>query len=324
MSELTVIFPTAAALFVLLLASEYIRTRPLPLRRERRVLHMEKADHICAWAIAALYALVAFSNLGDVKAVESYCAPKSGEGLYFEIPAGESVGRMQWFAGLKTGQWEVLQSADGESWESAASLEHNYVAVLKWNESLHDPALRGPYFLLSGSGNIELGELALYNSAGARVYPVSCSENAAALFDEGELVPEAQSYLNSTYFDEIYHPRTAWEGLRGMSMYEITHPPLGKLILSLGILLFGMCPFGWRFMGTLCGVLMLPLLYAFLKRLFGRRELAVCGTLIFAADFMHFTQTRIATIDTYGVFFTLGMYYFMYRFVDGKTRSIPR
>jgi len=129
--------------------------------------------------------------------------------------------------------------------------------------------------------------------------------------------------LNSGYFDEIYHPRTAWEGLRGLSMYEITHPPLGKLILSLGILLFGMCPFGWRFMGTLCGVLMLPLLYAFIKRLFGRRNMAVCGTLIFAADFMHFTQTRIATIDTYGVLFTLAMYYFMYRFVDGENETQP-
>ena len=32
------------------------------------------------------------------------------------------------------------------------------------------------------------------------------------------------------------------------------------------------------------------------------------GTVLFAFDFMHFTQTRIATIDTYAVFFLLLMY----------------
>ena len=323
MSELTVIFPTAAILFVLLLGSEYIRTRSLPLLRMERDVHMRGRDHLLAWALATLYAAVAFTNLGDTKAVESYCRPERGEELYFRIEDGETLGRVQWFAGLKTGTWELLQSGDGENWASAMVLEHNYVAVLKWNESFADAPLTGPHFLLSSSGDVELGELALYSAMGERIYPAVCSENAAALFDEAALVPESQTHLNSGYFDEIYHPRTAWEGLRGMYLYEITHPPLGKLLLSLGIVLFGMCPFGWRFMGTLCGVLMLPLLYAFIKRIFGRRNMAVCGTLIFAFDFMHFTQTRIATIDTYGVLFTLAMYYFMYRFVDGENEKHP-
>ena len=56
MSELTVIFPTAAALFVLLLCSEYIRTRALAPRRETREVHMQKADHWTAWGLATLYA----------------------------------------------------------------------------------------------------------------------------------------------------------------------------------------------------------------------------------------------------------------------------
>ena len=60
---------------------------------------------------------------------------------------------------------------------------------------------------------------------------------------------------------------------------------------------------------------MLPLVYAFARRLFGRGSVPVCCTLLLAADFMHFVQTRIATIDTYGVFFTLAMYYFMYRWL---------
>lgn len=74
-------------------------------------------------------------------------------------------------------------------------------------------------------------------------------------------MPAYPSYLNSTYFDEIYHPRTAYEQLHYDefdSAYEWTHPPLGKTLMMIGIELFGMTPFGWRFMGTLMGVIMLP------------------------------------------------------------------
>ena len=134
--------------------------------------------------------------------------------------------------------------------------------------------------------------------------------SAAALFDEQGTVPAMPTWYNSGYFDEIYHPRTAYEHIRGIYPYEITHPPLGKLIMSLGIQIFGMTPFGWRFMGALFGVGMLPLLYVFLKNLFGKTAVAACGTALFAFDFMHLTQTRIATIDTYGVFFILAMYFF--------------
>ena len=85
--------------------------------------------------------------------------------------------------------------------------------------------------------------------------------------------------------------------------------------MSVGIALFGMTPFGWRFMGTLFGVAMIPLLYLFLKNLFGRTSIATCGTILLAVDFMHLTQTRLATIDTYAFFFILLMYYFLYRYL---------
>ena len=137
-----------------------------------------------------------------------------------------------------------------------------------------------------------------------------------ALCDESAFVPARSDFRNSTYFDEIYHARTAWEHLHGVWPYEISHPPLGKEILSLGILLFGMTPFGWRFSGTLFGVLMLPVMYLLLRRLFGRRGVPALGTLVLAADFMHFTQSRIATIDTYAVFFILLMYLFLWIWLE--------
>ena len=169
-----------------------------------------------------------------------------------------------------------------------------------------------------------LAELALWSSGvdsdgsrrvSALPSPDQVDEGAEALFDEHDLWADKATYMNSSYFDEIYHPRTALEHLNNVYPYEVSHPPLGKLIISIGIAIFGMAPFGWRFMGTLFGVLMVPVLYIFLKNLFGKTPVAVCGTALFTFDFMHLVQTRIATIDTYGVFFILVSYYFMYRWL---------
>ena len=89
-----------------------------------------------------------------------------------------------------------------------------------------------------------------------------------ALFDEQDMFEGRQSWSNGTYFDEIYHARTAYEMVHHLYCYENTHPPLGKIFIALGVSIFGMNPFGWRFMGTLFGVLMVPIIYVFAKKMF--------------------------------------------------------
>ena len=140
------------------------------------------------------------------------------------------------------------------------------------------------------------------------------TQDAGALLDEQDTVAAYPSYDNSTYFDEIYHARTAFEHLHGLSTYEWTHPPLGKVLMMVGVWIFGMCPFGWRFMGALMGVLMLPVMYLLVKQLTGNSRMSLIALLLLALDSMHFTLTRIATIDSYAVFFILLMYLFMIRY----------
>ena len=143
------------------------------------------------------------------------------------------------------------------------------------------------------------------------------------LIDEQALVPAQPSYMDEMYFDEIYHGRTAYEEIHHMKIYEITHPPLGKDIMTVGVHLFGMTPFGWRSMGTLFGVLMLPLIYIFAKTLFKKRKYAIFAAVLMAADFMHFSQTRIGTIDSYSVFFIMLMMLFMYYYTQHNFNFQP-
>ena len=309
----TYLLPILTALLIVLffLGLPGLKTVSLPQARDR---HMGRRDALFITLLTLLYAAVAFWNLGDSRAPQTVRS-LDGESALIDLGGQETVSRVQFYTGIGQGSYTFEFSPDGESWLAAGTFEQSHAALLKWQELELSDAPRSPvrYLRITGSGPAELGEVAVYGESG-EMLPVSA--DCPELCDEQALVPAEASYLNSSYFDEIYHARTAWEHLRNIYPYEVSHPPLGKLILSIGISLFGMTPFGWRFMGTLFGVLMLPVMYVFAKKLFGGRLVPGCCAVIFAADFMHFTQTRIATIDTYAVFFILLMYLFMWLFVS--------
>ena len=124
------------------------------------------------------------------------------------------------------------------------------------------------------------------------------------------------SWWNSTYFDEIYHARTAYEFLQGTVPYETSHPPLGKILMSLSVAVFGMTPFGWRFAGAVTGILMIPGMYLLGKQLTKKTGTAALACGIMALDCMHLTQTQIATIDSFPVLFIIFSYFFMLRFIQ--------
>jgi len=270
---------------------------------------LTKADIIPLAAIMLLYAVVAFWALGDTKSVKSNYEAASGRECVIDLEGEREVGSFLLWSGHKTGVWQIETSLDGENWTFYSELGQNYAAVLKWNKVSVDEPVKAAYVrILCISGEPDLGEIGVFTPQGEMII----LSPESALTDEQELVPYGQSYLNGTYFDEIYHVRTAIEHLRGENAYETSHPPLGKLIISIGIRLFGQTPFGWRFMGTLFGVIMLAGLYVLIKVMFGKTAVAAAATVMFAFDFMHFVQTRIATIDTYAVFFIIFSYLFFY------------
>ena len=58
-------------------------------------------------------------------------------------------------------------------------------------------------------------------------------------------------------------------------------------------------------MGVIFAMLMIPLIYVLGKRLFGTWIGGFASAFLLAFDFMHFTMARMATVDTYVVFFSL-------------------
>ncbi len=287
-----------------------------PIKKSAVLARMTKKDFIALGVITLIYAVIAFARLGNMNAPKSdYSLVKQGA-VTLDMGAEVNVAKLWDFLGYKNnptyyieyandvnGEWTTL-CGQGSEWDAGS--------VFTWNQK--DINIAARYFRISPSaenGEDSILELVFTDADGNLLEPVNAKEYKN-LFDEQKLFTGRSTNLNGTYFDEIYHARTAYEMIHHLYCYENTHPPLGKAIMAVGILIFGMCPFGWRFMGTLFGVLMIPIIYNFAKKFFGETWICIVTTLLFTFDFMHFVQTRIATIDVFVTLFIMLSYYFMY------------
>lgn len=288
---------------------------------------MRRHDVIIALTITIFYSIFAFWNLGTLEMPQTSWTPSQGESVV--LKANESCAKLIYLPGVAADgnnysyrvgvNVSVSTSSDGVSWVDCGTLTDG--SVFAW--AGFELKEGGTFIRLTAlDDNVTINEVGAKGQGNSHLEPLSLwGESGQALVDEQQMAPLYTTYENSSYFDEIYHARTAYEHILGLEPYENTHPPLGKYIIAAGIGIFGLNPFGWRFMGALFGVLMLPVFYHLLKQLLGKPWLCGAGTLLFAFDFMHFTQTRIATIDTYAVFFLLLMYDSMVAFIKKDVAS---
>jgi len=126
-------------------------------------------------------------------------------------------------------------------------------------------------------------------------------------------------YPTEKYFDEVYYPRAGEEYLSHKPIFEYTHPPLTKLIITLSMMMFGglhglgNTGYGWRFLNVVIGALMVFVLYVFAKRLTRSTLFASAGALMLTFDGFHYVQSRIATPEITVAFFSLLTIYAFYR-----------
>ena len=275
-----------------------------------------KLDKLLLAALTLIYAVIALLNLGTLSFPTSVYEGAVGDS--FTLDLGETVAVDEVWFNSNIAQGTLRFIADDGAEETYTQDQGD---MFKWHEVSMSFTTRYITVYVEDR-TVAVNEIAFFRD-GERLPVTVVSENGRAVADEQDTVPETPSYFNGMIFDEIYHARTAYENIHNMSVYEWTHPPLGKLIIALGILIFGMKPFGWRIMGALFGVAMVPLMYVFAKRIFKRTDFAFITAGLWAFDCMHFTQTRIATIDVYGVFFILLMFFFMYEYVRQDYFAAP-
>lgn len=292
--------------------------------RPSKVLSKITVLDLCIMIIVtAIYSAVAIYNLGAMEGETpntEYYSEWYSDGTQTIYPSitldlGEhpGVSKIAYYLGNyhdRNYTVEVADSLDGP-WTQKDPLTME--KVFAWGENTISSDSR--YLRLTSTNNaISIFELVVFNGNNEFITPLNANEYPE-LFDENQTY-DVKKVENSTYFDEVYHARTAYEYMHGRYSYENTHPPLGKCFIALGMTIFGVCPFGWRIMGVLFGIAMLPAIYVFAKKMMKETWIATSVTLVFAFDFMHFVQTRIATIDVFVTFFIILMYYFMFKYAS--------
>lgn len=284
---------------------------------------VDKQDFMIISILTLIYLCLALFNLGSLHVPQTGWKPaKPGESFLLDLGGTRSLSRICFYEGDGVGRYRLEYRGTDGSYYTLGFIEKR--DFYKWNYL--NVAVRTDQISVTtevpGGTLLELGfyetrqKEAVSGLAilGRSVYHASKGK-IEHLFDEAETLIYEPTFLTGTYFDEIYHARTAYEHLHRIEPYETTHPPLGKLLIALGIMVFGMNPFGWRIIGALCGAAMIPCMYLFGKKLFGGRFFPFCAALLLTFDFMHFTQSRIATIDVYAAFFILLMYYYFYDYL---------
>lgn len=120
--------------------------------------------------------------------------------------------------------------------------------------------------------------------------------------DETYYAPNSLGYL--CYGTDMQFMANARHTCRGLEPAFAVHPPVGKILISAGIKIFGYRPFGWRFMPALAGTLIVLLAYFIGRRLWpDKRWPAAAGAILVAADGLLFVQSRLAMLDIFLAFF---------------------
>lgn len=88
----------------------------------------------------------------------------------------------------------------------------------------------------------------------------------------------------------------------------VVHPPAGKWLIALGEQLFGMNPFGWRFMVAVLGTLAVLMTARIGRRMFRSTLLGCVAGLLLTVDGMAYVHSRTALLDPILMFWVLAAF----------------
>lgn len=137
---------------------------------------------------------------------------------------------------------------------------------------------------------------------------------AALLFSTACLKLWRLGFPPEMVFDEVYHARAAGEYLIAVKPLEWVHPPLAKLLIALGALLYELTGLGWRVLPVIAGTLLLASVYALARFTLPHRWQAVIATVLLACDGVYFVQSRMAMTNIFATFFQVTALMFTWRF----------
>lgn len=295
---------------------------------------VNKWDYV---AVAAIW-LVAFSlllfNIGELKyPTTGHTYSTANKSFELEFTSPQKLTQVRAYTGAKGGGVVRFESWTGNTWKplwrkNSGALRYQgkkqyYSAFKVLKKSLrHLAPIERLRITISGD-DFDLNELALIGADGKPILPakiisrqgkeVALSSQGHPLFNEQDQITGQTGYQARTVWDEVTMARSANELINGIEPYEKAHPPLGKSLIGVGIQLFDMTPFGWRFMNALAVALLPVLLFIGGRWITGNRIGAYLAAVLAVFELMFFIHGRWANIDTFLVLFVTACLLALYR-----------
>lgn len=285
---------------------------------------LDRKDVLIMLIMTAVFAVLVLSFLGSSHVPETYMqmqSDKSDSGeIILDFGEKTEISEVSVFLGYKSKRIYDISCRESKTgkWKNI-EIGHEIKSALTWNDIAINRKCTQIKLSLS-EDDARINEVVCLDSRSNIVTPEN-SGSYPEIFDEQSYYPDIVTYYDGSMFDEVYHARTAYEFLHRLPVYENTHPPLGKTLISAGIAVFGMNPFGWRIVCAIAGILMIPLMYLWAHMMFRSRRAAIYATLLAGTMFMNLTLSRIATLDILVAFFVTGMFTTMYGFCRNRSSS---
>ena len=277
---------------------------------------IDKLDKRYIFILSVLYSGISFFYFGQINNFGSWQGNFPQQSFQIKLSEPVVIGKVYYYYGLGNGNLNLDYLTMDK--ESGSIRFNNEWSAYKW-QSVAIP-LTKPITELKISVDtpqVDLKQLALFDNHGELVSNFALLESGSQTNNFSTIMASKlpknydNNLLSSTFFDEVYYARTAYEYLHGLSPYSWVHPPLGMLLIAIGIIIFGMNPVGWRIIPNLTGVIMIGVIYLLAKRLFNSRKAAIISSVLLMFDCMHFTMSRMASIDSSMTLFIVCEYYFL-------------
>ncbi len=132
----------------------------------------------------------------------------------------------------------------------------------------------------------------IFGVATLALFLIGLGKPASMYYDEGYFVPEARVFLRGTPKANPLAP-------------PLAKPPLGKLIMALGMKVIGDNPFGWRIAGAVAGALTLVAIYLWTYLLLGNPRLAFLAAGLTLFNNFLFVMSRVGMMDAFLMVFLI-------------------
>ncbi|MBL7714484.1 MAG: glycosyltransferase family 39 protein [Bdellovibrionales bacterium] len=110
--------------------------------------------------------------------------------------------------------------------------------------------------------------------------------------------------IQGTIFDE-YHYISETFRLFSNNQLLMNHPPLGKILIRTGILIFGHNPLGWRISATVFGAICVTATYAIARKLYDSKKVAHTAAFLTFSNGLLWSMARVGMLDIFCSGFSL-------------------